>query len=254
MTIGARRVWDELGIRGAGALVGILDTGVDGNHPALAARWRGNFAPAEECWLDVARLGDTSFPVDQHCHGTHVMGTITGLAADDTIGVAPGALWIAVQHHRPGRRRGLRQRRPRLPASSWPIPTAIPRTTDDVPDVVQNSWGVNENFPATSTATAAGGTPSTPARPPAWCLTWSAGNEGPGSQTLRSPADRATTPYQLLPRGLHHANRRPTTISDFSSRGPPVPAAVRREPHQARGLRARQRHLQLRARRRLPAT
>ena len=44
--VGAPRVWNELGIDGTGVVVGILDTGVDGTHPALAARWRGNFAPA----------------------------------------------------------------------------------------------------------------------------------------------------------------------------------------------------------------
>jgi len=95
VAIGAPEVWNDLGINGSGVIVGILDTGVDGTHPALSARWQGNFSPAEHCWLDAANLGDTSFPVDQHYHGTHVMGTITGLAADDTIGVAPGANWIA---------------------------------------------------------------------------------------------------------------------------------------------------------------
>ena len=46
--INAPRVWRELGITGAGRLVANLDTGVDGGHPALAARWRGVGAPHEQ--------------------------------------------------------------------------------------------------------------------------------------------------------------------------------------------------------------
>jgi len=50
-------------------------------------------------------------------------------------------------------------------------------------------------------------------------VTWSAGNEGPGSTTLRSPADRADTPYNCFSVGAtqHYA---PYTIASFSSRGP----------------------------------
>jgi len=70
VNVGARRVWDELGINGTGAIVCNLDTGVDGNHPAFASRWRGNFAPAEECWLDFVG-GFNNPPVDSDMHGTH---------------------------------------------------------------------------------------------------------------------------------------------------------------------------------------
>jgi subtilisin family serine protease len=44
-------VW-ALGYTGAGTLVCNIDTGVDGNHSALSSRWRGNFAPAAECFYD----------------------------------------------------------------------------------------------------------------------------------------------------------------------------------------------------------
>ncbi|MEE8573281.1 MAG: S8 family serine peptidase, partial [Gemmatimonadota bacterium] len=91
--VNAPRVWRELGIDGTGVIVANMDTGVDGNHPALASRWRGLFADPSECWLDNSGQGSPSFPVDYHYsgHGTHVMGTITGQAPDDTIGIAPGA-------------------------------------------------------------------------------------------------------------------------------------------------------------------
>ena len=35
----------ELNVRGEGAIVSNLDTGVDGNHVALATRWRGAGRP-----------------------------------------------------------------------------------------------------------------------------------------------------------------------------------------------------------------
>lgn len=40
VAVRAPEVW-AMGITGEGALVATLDTGVDGNHPALASRWRG---------------------------------------------------------------------------------------------------------------------------------------------------------------------------------------------------------------------
>ena len=142
--VGARRVWDELGIDGTGAIVGVLDTGVDGAHAALSSNWRGNFAPASECWLDAAGLGDAT-PVDQHYHGTHVMGTITGLAPDDTIGVAPGALWIAsnVINMSAG---SAFDNAVITSLEFMANPDGDVNTTADLPAVVQNSWGVNENF------------------------------------------------------------------------------------------------------------
>ena len=46
--INADRDWYELGLTGTGTLIGSLDTGVDGTHPALADRWRGNAHPHAE--------------------------------------------------------------------------------------------------------------------------------------------------------------------------------------------------------------
>ncbi len=218
VAVGARRVWDELGVNGAGVVVGILDTGVAGGHVALSDRWRGNTEPVDECWLDAAGLGHIT-PTDTHGHGSHVMGTITGLAADDTIGVAPGALWIASNIiNYSGSNAGF-DNGVIASLEFMADPDQNPLTTDDMPVVVQNSWGVNENFSgyydcdsrwwdAIDNCEAAG-----------VCLTWSAGNEGPSGTSLRSPADRAASPTNCFSVGSTIAYS-PYTISSFSSRGP----------------------------------
>jgi subtilisin family serine protease len=222
--INAPRVWYELGINGTGALVANLDTGVDGNHPALGSRWRGNNGhPWQECWLDVLG-GGSQFPVDFGSHGTHVMGTITGLGAatEDTIGVAWGALWIAC--NAVNQSAGPAFDNDVITAYQWfADPDGDPFSTDDVPDVVQNSWRINENFGFDYTdcddrwwdvidnAEASG-----------VVTTWSAGNEGPGARTIGSPADRITTPYNTFSVGAVDATNFgfPYPIAGFSSRGP----------------------------------
>ncbi|MFB3910334.1 MAG: hypothetical protein ACE15D_18245, partial [Candidatus Eisenbacteria bacterium] len=57
--IRAPEVWYQLGYNGAGRVLANLDTGVDGNHPALRDRWRGvgGQHPWQECWLDVLGTG-----------------------------------------------------------------------------------------------------------------------------------------------------------------------------------------------------
>ncbi|MCA9727728.1 MAG: S8 family serine peptidase, partial [Candidatus Eisenbacteria bacterium] len=144
--INADRVWYELGIDGTGSLIGGLDTGVDGNHPALASRWRGTHVPAAEAWLDA--LGSSSFPSDGHGHGTHTMGTMTGRSSttNDTVGVAWGAEWIACNAINQGV--GGEFDNDVINAFQWFMnPDGNIGTIADVPDVVQNSWGINEGFP-----------------------------------------------------------------------------------------------------------
>jgi hypothetical protein len=198
-------------------LIGSLDTGVDGNHPALSARWRGNFAPWDECWLDV--LGtNTQFPNDGNSHGTHTTGTMTGVAFDDTIGVAPGAQWIACnaidQGVNPGFDNDI------IEAFQWfADPDGNPFTEEDVPDVVQNSWGVNENFDGYNDCDTRWWAVIDNCEAAGVVVTWSAGNEGPYDTSLRSPADRGTSPYNCFSVGSTQYYA-PYEISDFSSRGP----------------------------------
>jgi serine protease AprX len=71
------------GIRGENVLAGILDTGVDADHPAFRKR------EIEFCYMspvDLKPRAVRGFDVDGH--GTHVSGTLCGAR----IGVAPGVI------------------------------------------------------------------------------------------------------------------------------------------------------------------
>jgi len=218
--INAPRVWRELGITGAGRLVANLDTGVDGGHPALAARWRGINAPHEQCWRD--EINQTVTPSDLHGHGTHTMGTICGNStnSNDSIGVAPNAQWIACRAIDQGG--GDELNNDVLDAFQWfADPDENPYTIEDVPDVVSNSWGVSPSV-----------------GPYTWCFNlwndviinceaagvvvlFSAGNSG--SSGLGSPATVALDSVTHFAVGAVDATNDtvpPYDIASFSSRGP----------------------------------
>ncbi|MCB1184042.1 S8 family serine peptidase [bacterium] len=216
VAVGARRVWDELGFDGTGTLIGLIDSGADVAHPAFAARWRGNFAPTAEAWRDVAQRGQ-ALPTDVTGHGTHVLGIAAGVAAGDTIGVAPGAQWIATNG---------------IVATAAIFDNAIlsslefmtdpdgdPATLDDVPDVVNNSWGVNESFAGYVDCDSRWWEMIDNCEAAGVVLVWAAGNEGPGGGTVRSPADRASNPYNCFAVGAT-SSFAPWPVAGFSSRGP----------------------------------
>ena len=89
-------VW-ALGINGAGAVIGDLDTGVQWDHPALINSYRGwNGVETDHNYNWWDGVAGSKVPTDYDTHGTHTMGTIVG---DDgganQIGMAPGAKWMA---------------------------------------------------------------------------------------------------------------------------------------------------------------
>jgi len=166
------------------------------------------------------------------------MGTITGagVAGHDTIGVAWGAVWIACNAINQGV--GPEFDNDVITAFEWfADPDGNPSTIDDVPDVVQNSWGINEGFgydytdcdsrwwDAIDNCEASG-----------VVVTFSAGNEGPGPHTLRSPADRITTPTNAFAIGAIDATNYsgpPWPIASWSSRGPSGCDGVTKKPEVA---------------------
>lgn len=222
--INANKVWYQLGVWGEGAIVANLDTGVDGNHPALSARWRGagGAHPWQECWKDV--LGtNTQFPTDTGSHGTHVMGSITGLAPNDSIGVSPRSQWIAANAINQGV--GNEFDNDVVACFQWLAdPDGNVNTVTDVPDVVQNSWGINEGFGGSYVdCDSRWNAAIDNCEAASVVVTWSAGNEGPGATSLRSPADRATTLYNVFSVGAVDCTNDqtfPYNIASFSSRGP----------------------------------
>ena len=101
--IHAPEVWHLLHVDGRGAIVAVLDTGVDYHHPALKTSYRG-YLPGFDipdntanwwCKASDSMCGQGSqYPVDSEGHGTHVTGIVLGR---DGTGVAPGARWIAAR-------------------------------------------------------------------------------------------------------------------------------------------------------------
>ena len=218
----ADSVWYVLGITGKGRIVANLDTGVDGAHPALAKRWRGLIAPWQECWRDALGGGST-FPVDYYGHGTHVMGTMCGMgvATGDTIGIAWEARWIADNAINQGT--GSEFDNDVTDAFEWfTDPDGNPGTIEDVPDVVQNSWGIDHRFSGYVDCDYRWQTVIENCEAAGVVVTFSAGNEGPYSATHRSPANIINTPTTNFSVGAINATDYdfPYPIAGFSSRGP----------------------------------
>ena len=91
------------GITGAGILVAVLDTGIDSDHPDLA-----DDLVAEQCFCEnaggsgccpgggISESGAGSAR-DEHGHGTHVSGIITGSGGVAPRGIAPDAKIVAIR-------------------------------------------------------------------------------------------------------------------------------------------------------------
>jgi len=201
------------GVTGAGRLVCTFDTGVDGLHEALAPRWRGADpeVPWYHAWFDPT--DHTEFPVESSSgHGTSVMGVLVGDPPDAApFGVAPGASWIA------GKIRfssgGASTVEEILSLFEWAAdPDSNLSTIDDVPDVINNSWGTSEGcaetyWDAIDLVEAAG-----------IVNIIAVANEGLGG--VRSPESRAETPYQNFGVGSVNTKGGEPVIDPDSGRGP----------------------------------
>lgn len=186
----------KLGLTGQGTLVANLDVGVRLGHPALSSQWRGNTEPVSECWLDL--IGEIPLPDSEDPHGTHVMGIMCGREIrenDDTltIGAAPDAQWIACNAILQD---GYTEQfnNDIITAFEWfADPDGIGTTLDDVPDVINNSWGTSVYMPY-PTCYDYWNTIITNCESAGPIIIFSSGNEG----TPGSPAIYSLNQYQMF--------------------------------------------------------
>jgi subtilisin family serine protease len=231
--IGANRVWSELGTRGEGIVVAGQDTGIQWDHPALKASyrgWDGGKADHTYAWHDAIHKSmdpevenscgyDLKVPCDDNGHGTHTLGTVVG---DDgganKIGVAPGAKWIGCRNMDAG----VGAPHTYLECFEFflaPYPQGGNAATDGRPElaphVVNNSWGCDESencdgseFLTVLKSLEAAGI----------MIVASAGNNGPSCSSIDSAPAHHTD--ETLAVGAH--DHRTDKIASFSSRGPSI--------------------------------
>jgi subtilisin family serine protease len=173
--INAPTLWSQ-GFYGQGVVIADLDTGVDATHPDLSGSYRGG----SNSWFDP--YGQHSTPTDLSGHGTATTGIIVGGDSSGvTIGVAPGAKWIAAKIFNDA---GTATATAIHQAMQWVLDPDGNPATADAPQVVNNSWaygtpGCNLQFqPDLQAMRAAGIIP-----------VFAAGNYGPGTGTSVSPAN-----------------------------------------------------------------
>ncbi|MEU8299346.1 S8 family serine peptidase [Micromonospora sp. NPDC048909] len=203
--IGADRVWSQLGVTGAGVVVGSSDSGVDGRHPALAGGFRGG----DDSWYDP--WDGTRAPTDEGGHGTHTTGSAVGR---DGIGVAPGAQWVGCVNLD----RNLGSPAHYLDCLQFmlaPFPSGGDAFTDGrperAPEILTNSWGcpgiegcdAGVLRPATAALDAAG-----------IFVVAAAGNTGPWCASIDDPP--APYPDVLTVGAVDDRGR----VAQFSARGP----------------------------------
>jgi bacillopeptidase F len=198
---GADQFWQQ-GHDGDGVVVAVVDTGVDLQHQDLQSRWRGG----NNSWYDPN--GEHATPYDHDGHGTRVAGIILGGdAGGSAIGMSPGASWIAVKIFDDANEAAYSDIHLGF---QWLLDPDNNSFTNDLPDIINNSWGLNEltgqcltEFQPDIQLLRASGI----------VVNFSAGNAGPAANTSISPANN---PGSFAVGGVDSSIQ----VTNFSSRGP----------------------------------
>ncbi|MCC3649377.1 S8 family serine peptidase [Cytobacillus oceanisediminis] len=176
------------GFTGKGIKVGILDTGIDYNHPDLKDAYKGGYDfvdddadPMETTYEDWKKSGKPEFNPSAYYteHGTHVAGIVAGRGKADseykTLGAAPEADVYA-----------YRVLGPYGSGQSDDIIAAVDRAVKDGMDVINMSLGSMINDPLYATSIAVNNAVLSGVT-----TVVSAGNSGDKMYTLGSPGTAA---------------------------------------------------------------
>jgi len=223
----ATAMWQK-GFKGAGITVGVADTGIQWDHPALKDHYRGFNVDSKAVdhnynWWDsihtpVVSPGHSkcgyniTAPCDDYGHGTHCTGTAVGGTADKGIGVAPDSKFIGCRNMDAG------NGRPHTYIEClqfFMAPTDLQGLNADTskrPHVVSNSYGCetsekcepNSMKDAVEAIVAAG-----------VFMSVAAGNSGPGCSSASSGPGIYQSSFTVGALGF-----KSNKIAGFSSRGP----------------------------------
>ncbi|KAB1064709.1 S8 family serine peptidase [Salibacter halophilus] len=217
--VNARFLWN-LGYTGKGQKVLNFDTGVWPDHPAISENYLGNHKPLDEVWFPYDKI----IPGDKESsHGTHTNGTCIGLdrSTNDTIGIAYESMFIATDPI-VSNAADIRTFPNIMRGYEWALnPDGDSTTTDDIPDVINNSWG--RTFDSIFLPEVCGGIVENTliAIENAGIVSiHSAGNSGPGSGTVGLPSGSNPSLVNNFAVGAVNADNPSYPIAGFSSRGP----------------------------------
>ncbi len=217
--INAPALW-AMGYTGYGQIGFTADTGIDPWHPAISLKYQGLYAEASEAWVsfnDNGTANGNTTPENCGDHGNHVTGTILGLdrMTNDTIGVAYGANWVGANILC-----GIGTE-DNVGALQWALdPDGNPNTTEDMPDVINNSWHDSSLPPGNAECNGVYVQVLSALEAAGVATVFSAGNEGPEASTITAPHNINTDTLNSFTVGALNGNVSNLPITDFSSRGP----------------------------------
>ena len=146
--IGADLAWNQ-GVRGQGVTVGIMDSAVDANHPALKRKFKGYDQSTNRVNFDnsnyfdaIQGKQDTSGVLDM-AHGSHCTGIVLGSELNSNgeefnrIGVAPDAQWINARIFDSNYKNV--EQSSFIRAAEWML--APGNDPSKAPQIINNSWG-----------------------------------------------------------------------------------------------------------------